>query len=32
MRIQLFILRASLIVVPVLVAAAGGGWKWAPQL
>ena len=29
MRIQVFILRASLIVVPVLVAGLGGGWKWA---
>jgi len=32
MRIQLFILRASLIVVPALVAAAGGGWKWAAHI
>jgi len=31
MRIQHFLLRASLIVVPVLVAGAGGGWKWTPH-
>jgi hypothetical protein len=28
MRIQRFILRASLIALPMLVAATGGGWKW----
>jgi hypothetical protein len=28
MRIRVFILRASLIVIPLLVAATGGGWKW----
>jgi hypothetical protein len=32
MRIQRFILRASLIVLPLLVAATGGGWKWTPHL
>jgi hypothetical protein len=28
MRIRGFILRASLILIPLLVAATGGGWKW----
>ena len=32
MRIPGFILRVSLIVVPVLVAALGGGWKWTPHI
>jgi hypothetical protein len=28
MRIQGFILRASLTVTLLLIAASGGGWKW----
>ena len=28
MRIQRFMLRASLMLIPLLVAATGGGWKW----
>jgi hypothetical protein len=30
MRIRGFVLRASLMLIPLLVAATGGGWKWSP--